>query len=867
MAVPAWFDVNVYLANKLAQLQKANPSANWTSASLASALTAAGFLGTDGAYDHFVKFGASENLSPNSLFSPDEYFQAKAAQFYKKAATSVTDLEVSTVKQLIANAGLNAWTHYVRFGSAEGVNPSNSFDESNYLAAKLAALKVADPTNWGTKTEADVSAAFKAAGYSALTHFLTFKGTGTAEVAATATFTVPDAEKVTPTTPTTTGQTFTLTTGLDTVAGTSGNDLIRGDFTATATVNAGDAIDGGAGTDTLQLFGNYAAANMPLSIKNVEILQFSSSQPDSAVDLTTFSKAATGIEKVVFDNVASLSGKTITTTAGQQVSLATGPSSVATTGAVTWAASATDATATLTLAGYQGGTSVIPAALTVTGAATKTTDLKSTVSKNGVSTLTLAATTETVNIAAATELSITTGLVAVAAKQVNVTGAGKVTIAGASTDLAATVTVDGSANTGGVNFRDEAAGSTLTFKGGAGNDSVTFAATRLTTADKLDGGAGTDTLTVNDTALTDYYGAINAATNFEVLGFATGGATVNVASLTSINSIANQSTGNLTINNSKNTTTVTIDNAGGSGTNAINNATGENTASVTVDFGSATTAQTVAAVNLAGATTVNLVSTGTGTGGSNIITALGNMDNSNIVLTGAKDLTIANALAGAGTGSKFDANAFTGKLSVLGSGQNDVIIGGSGADKLRGGNGDDNITGGAGNDLILGGAGADTLKGDAGNDTFVYVAKADSVTTANVDKITDFVAGTDKIGLNASGAASALLQGVTLTAGTAAMAAMGAMLQNATSVASVADVYTQLAITLDATALALSAVDGTATVARVVEFTTGAAAGKYLVINDSTAAFQAANDIVINLTGVSGTISATDFAFANDFFA
>lgn len=60
---------------------------------------------------------------------------------------------------------------------------------------------------------------------------------------------------------------------------------------------------------------------------------------------------------------------------------------------------------------------------------------------------------------------------------------------------------------------------------------------------------------------------------------------------------------------------------------------------------------------------------------------------------------------------------------------------------------------------------------------------------------------------------------------------MGIMLLNATSVASVADVYTQLVISLDV------------------------AAGKCLVINDSTNAFQADNDIVIDVTGVAGTIN------------
>lgn len=768
---------------------------------------------------HYDNHGRFEGANPNTTFNTKDYLTANPD---------------------VAAAGVNPFTHFMNFGAAEGRAPSAtfpsfaSFDDKAYLAAN-----------------ADLAAAGITTKGAAYAHFVKhgqFEGRPGAPVVDTS---IP-------------GQTFTLTDKFDTITGTSGRDLIRGDFATT--VQAGDIIDGGAGVDTLQLFGTYDATKMPLSIKNVEVLQLSTALANAALDLSQTSKAATGIESIVLDNVAALNGQTITTTAGQKVSLSTGAANGATAGAVTWAASATDTATTLTLAGYQGGSGVAPAALTVTGAASKTTTLNSTVAKNGVSTLTLAATTETVNIDAATELSITAGLVAAAAKQVNITGAGKVTIAGAATDLAATVTVDASKNTGGVLFTDEAAGSTLTFTGGTGNDTVTFAATRLTTADKLDGGAGKDTIVINDT--TPVYAAINAAKNFEVLALGTGGATVDVAQVTVLNEYS-VLTGSQTFNNSKSGTIIGLSNTAGLGTIAINNAVGENTATVNVDYGSATSAQTITAVNLNGATTVNLSSNGTGTGGSNIITTLGNADNSNIVITGSKDLTITNALAATGTGSKVDASAFTGKLAVTGSGQADVLIGGSADDKLQGGAGNDSINGGAGNDIINGGAGNDTLTGGAGNDTFVYTTKATSVGAAgvNVDKITDFTAGSDKIGLTATGVADALLEGVTLTAGTAAIAAMQSVIVNNTSVATIADVYTQLGTVLDAAALAASAANGTATVARVVEFSTGAAAGKYLVINDATAGFAAADDLVINVTGLSGTLAATDFSFSANFFA
>ena len=184
----------------------------------------------------------------------------------------------------------------------------------------------------------------------------------------------------------------------------------------------------------------------------------------------------------------------------------------------------------------------------------------------------------------------------------------------------------------------------------------------------------------------------------------------------------------------------------------------------------------------------------------------------------------------------------------------------------------DVVTAGSGVDTIYTAAGGDQIKGGLGGDLFLIGKAADMTGSANVRSITDFVAGSDKFklvandsaGVNITGdlsGAGAVLKGVTFD-GTDAVKAMGDVIASTSSVATIADVYTKLATLLDATALEASAVNGGATVARVVEFTTGAAAGKYLVLNDTTGGFLAADDIVINITGVSGTVSATDFLFS-----
>lgn len=71
------------------------------------------------------------------------------------------------------------------------------------------------------------------------------------------------------------GESFTLTDAVDDINGTSKNDTITGIFgdNATATLTAGDDIDGAGGTDTLNLIatGNTASA-VGVTVKNVETI-------------------------------------------------------------------------------------------------------------------------------------------------------------------------------------------------------------------------------------------------------------------------------------------------------------------------------------------------------------------------------------------------------------------------------------------------------------------------------------------------------------------------------------------------------------------------------------------------------------------
>ena len=89
---------------------------------------------------------------------------------------------------------------------------------------------------------------------------------------------------------------------------------------------------------------------------------------------------------------------------------------------------------------------------------------------------------------------------------------------------------------------------------------------------------------------------------------------------------------------------------------------------------------------------------------------------------------------------------------VLGTPNDDVIVGGNFNDVIYGGRGADRLDGGAGNDTLVGGSGADTLIGGAGDDLFQYQASefAAVVGTAYSDVI-DGGAGSDTLELNFNG--------------------------------------------------------------------------------------------------------------------
>jgi Ca2+-binding RTX toxin-like protein len=183
-----------------------------------------------------------------------------------------------------------------------------------------------------------------------------------------------------------------------------------------------------------------------------------------------------------------------------------------------------------------------------------------------------------------------------------------------------------------------------------------------------------------------------------------------------------------------------------------------------------------------------------------------------------------------GTGTLGEANG-----DVLFSIEN--LTGSSRNDSLTGDNVSNVLVGNSGNDTLNGGAGQDALTGGAGNDTHIFQFGQSTVTLA--DRITDFAFGIDKIDLLTQG-------GLDITAPLSFSRATNNAATTLTSI--VTSVFADANGALGGLqALGMNS-------AALVVATNTAIAGTYLVVNDGTAGFVAANDLVVNLTGYTGTL-------------
>lgn len=729
-----WFDPTVYMQNKLAQMQATDPA--YTMTQLVADFAAAGFVGEEGYFNHFMQFGAAEEVAPNAYFNANEYYAAKAAQFYGEAFTG-SELQIAQVKTLINKEGMNAWTHYQQFGSAEGVNPSNAFDAADYCAAKAdamnaAGLKDAAGNAW---TAESIKTAIDQAGMSVLEHYLTYAGTGEGEVSIDATYPVPDDDQVV----VPSGETIVIDELDSTIAytGSAGDDKFYLK-NADTDLHPYNTLDGGEGNDTLILDSKDLGGATIRNIENLVVNRGTGTDYDMSLFATSFTLKGgsagltnVGSQKLTTDGATNLN-----------VAMAAGQTSVDLT--ILNRALGADVTlqgdslSSVKLAVDEGDNGLD---LETAGADTKVTDL---------------AITATVSDAENDAANVDAGALADLAN-VTVAGAGEVALTVADGDKLKAV--NAAENTGGVTvdlsgadnaaFTGGAGADKLTVEGskvahtlGAGDDTVVVKDTAFADLAKgfsVDGGEGTDTLQMSAT-LAGKFKTADVATNFEILQLVGGNGTVDLDNFGDIDHVAVGvlDGGTLTLNNMGNgglleyvaapgnAVTVSVKGADTGKTDVLN---------VTIANDAPVGANTL---NVANVETINITADDTDLGEDDTpvqhtMTLTANKaTNVNISGDAALNLT----LTGSDEITKIDASGNTGGLTVDLS---KIDTAGKYAVTLTGSSADDTITMGIGNKIT----------GGEGDDTFIATAATTVDASTSFATIMDFGAG-DKLQLGSS---------------------------------------------------------------------------------------------------------------------
>ena len=436
-------------------------------------------LGLTTAFEHFSTFGHRENRPLLPFFDTQAYLTA--------------NLDVANATT--APGWVSAWNHFVLFGILEGRSPNGTagftglFDNAKYLAQN-----------------ADVATAVSGQAFrNGFEHYLLFgakEGRAAFDKAGNA---IDFQSSVTP------GKTFTLTTGLDNITGTSSNDTIDGGVLDSW--SAFDNIDGGAGNDTMTVFVSGTGVPVGTTITNVETLNINTTGAGYTINTTGYSGLTSlNLTTAVAGNI-NVTGAT--TTAAKIVG--TGASNVVVVGTGGNLSIQTGTTGSVAV----GGTAVANAITSVSVKGGSTVDIKDRSGPGAAIGSTLAS----VTIDGATDDQTITadGLTSLTLKNIkNASTVGDTTVTAAVGTRALTVTYDGvdvngdGVDTGGIGgtlTMTDATATTLNIKssGSASYDvttntalatSVTIDAAAALQMDALTAGAATSVAISGDKAVT-----------------------------------------------------------------------------------------------------------------------------------------------------------------------------------------------------------------------------------------------------------------------------------------------------------------------------------------------------------------------------
>ena len=862
----SWFDQSYYLSAKAAynNAHATGGLTTWTATSVQAAFNAAGITPEQ----HYTQYGWIEGLSPDAYYVESQYVTSKVAALNAGAFQGKTTWTSADFYSSLN--GSNPFMHYVQYGAYEtGVEPSTGFDDDTYYTDKAAYNNAHNVNGITTWTAATVMAAFQAAGLTPIGHYELY---GQTEAFYTPTPTpVP-------------GQTYTLTTGLDYITGTSGNDSIigtlvdngAGAYSTSSTLNLGDGGIGNGGNDTLNITSNIAGAYTATgySFKDIQTINLNNTYALAGTALTfdasstpqATSVNATGNGDLKVTNIGTaalgLVGITSNNAAAETVTAA---------GAKTLNISGTKigtVAGSLLKVDISGGASTGVAQAVVVNSTGTTANV---ISDLKIGNLVDGASALTVHANAAFKTTTVTELVANTLKTVAIDGSTAGSVELGTLSSTALTSVDASGLTAGgakVGIGDNVA---TTFKGGAGNDTLTIKQDVAMTG-TADAGTGTaDTLSISDavpaaggakvdTSLTSTTSKL--FTGFDVLqvsatiGSGTQAATdvatfdpTLLSSITSLN-VGASTAGVKLINLGANSTIKLVGDAVGTAagtggiTAVLKDATGlSDVVTLTMDNGK--TDSTIInngvktdKLDAAGVETINIVSNGLVTNGgtANTVSTLDLATNTNltkVVISGSQKVSVAtgngtNALTLDGataTGQlAINATGVTGKISINGGSANDTIV--SSATAAAGG-------------TIYGAGGGDAINLVAANlgETLVYKSATDSLAdTTNVagdtkctqDAVSNFVTAADKVDLSTFAFSGAQTGAI----------AYGAL------------VYTnEAAAVTAATTNSSTWFNDASSTTRAVKLVTDGTNAYMFVDADKSGSFDATKDLVVQLSG------------------
>jgi len=642
------------------------------------------------ALDHYTTFGGKELRAPNSLFNPSYY--------------SINNDDV--LNAVSAGAFPNVFTHFQNHGESENRAPSTAyetFDAATYLTSNT-----------------DVAAAVTAGSFaSALDHYISFGQVEARE--GSGINTVVDSNP---------GQSFNLTTGVDSLIGGTSNDTFSGTIGNTdPTITAGDTISGGgSGTDVFQIVSTGTTGTVAgVTLNSIETLRVSDS--------------STGATNV---NLAGQTGITTLESFGS-----------AHTNTLTFQNLAAITNLSLNNVSSSGNQTITYTTAAVAGSADTQNISLNTASNTGTTTI---AGVETVAITSSNTSQL--NLIAAAASAVTINAADATTLTLSNAANISLSTISGS-GVGGVTYVLNYNLGEIAVVGGAGNDTFDVSANALAALDSLDGGAGTtDTLLFQSTTdITSIAAAAATITNVERLELESdddGGAgvadyTIDLDTTEGVTSIL------LDANDTNAAAAFTLNDLSATQLGAITNTMVAGGSSIVLDakVGTGTTDAAVIAASMgsgAGTLTVtdsnnnieSLSITATGDASQTIAITAGDFTGSTsadatLTISGGsagRTMTISNALSSDTVDLSGVASNTT---STLATGVNHTFTGGTGADTIT---------------MTTGFTSADTIDGGAGADTLSLTATTTQSSAASISNI-------ETLRLGGTGTASTNVAGTT----------------------------------------------------------------------------------------------------------